>query len=212
MSRRVDAIYVAVVHHDPRLVQRRPRTHSGERATDDTGVVGEPARDVAVQKAAPVLEGRRQVPVEQRSERLDSRVEERIDETPIEIQALLVQAPDAFGEDAAPGDAEPVRVEREAPHERDVLWITVVVVARDVAVVAAVHVTRRVREPVPVARPCPVGERRALDLIGGGRGSPEESLRKSEVRRHVRFRSTQRSSLCRAAAALNCPRPHRVCP
>ena len=45
----------------------------------ERGVVGEPADDSRVRESAAILEGLRQVPVEQVDERLDAGLEERID-------------------------------------------------------------------------------------------------------------------------------------
>ena len=48
-------------------------------------------------------------------------------------------------------------------------------IAGDVAGVAVVRAARRVREAVPDARPRPVRERRALDLVGGRRRAPQKA-------------------------------------
>ena len=51
-------------------------------------------------------------------------------------------------------------------------------VAGDVAGVAVQNVARRVGEGVPDRGPAPVLTYGALDLVGGGRGAPQETFRK----------------------------------
>src|SRR5256885_2290111 len=79
-------------------------------------------------------------------------------------------------QDAAPRDAEAVRVEPQVGEQRDVFGGAAVVIAGDVPRVAVGGEPRRVGEAVPDARPRAVGERRALDLVRGRRGAPEEPL------------------------------------
>src|SRR5438445_10729047 len=78
-------------------------------------------------------------------------------------------------QNAAPGDAEAVGVEPELAHQRDIVGEAVVLVAGDVARLAPHCTAGGVGKTVPDARACAVGERRALDLIGG-RGRPPQDV------------------------------------
>ena len=177
MSRRQRAVEVAAVGHHPGLVERRPQVDAVvERADDDARVVGEPVRDVGIEPAAAVVERGRKVPVVQRDGGLDAAGEQRVHEAVVEREPTRVHRPAALGQDAAPRDAEAVRVEPQVGEQRDVFGEAAVVIAGHVAGVAVGGEPRRVGEAVPDARPRAVGERRALDLVGGRRGAPEEPL------------------------------------
>ena len=61
---REDAVEVAAIGHDPRLVQGGPHLHAViERAHDGRRVIGEPAGDVGVQPSAAIVERRGEIPV-----------------------------------------------------------------------------------------------------------------------------------------------------
>jgi len=54
----------------------------------------------------------------------------------------------------------------------------VVVVAGDIAGVAVQNVAGSMREGIPDRGPAPILVNRAFDLVGGGRGAPQETFRK----------------------------------
>src|SRR5205085_2042095 len=118
----------------------------------------------------------RQVPVVEGGDGGDAGGEQRVHQPPVEVEAALVDGAGAARQHARPGDGEAVGGEAEVPHQRDVRLHAAVVVAGDVAGVAVAHGVRRVGEAVPDARAGTVGERRALDLVGGGGGAPEEAV------------------------------------
>ncbi len=166
----------------PRLVERRPVDDAvAERADDVGGVVGEPAGDVAGAPAAPVLEGLREVPVVERDDRADAGVEQLVDEPVVEREPEGVGGAGAVGLDARPRDREPVGLEPEALHERDVLRHAVVVVARDLAGVAVRDLARGRGEGVPDGLAAAVLLGRALDLVARGGGAEEEALGEGEL-------------------------------
>ena len=199
VARGQHAVEVAAVRDDPGLVQRRPHPHPAvERAEHHARVLGEPAGDVAVLPAAAVLEGRGQVPVEERRVGLDAGLAEGVHEPAVEVEALLVDPAGALGQHARPGDAEAVGVQPELLHPADVVLPEAVVVAGHVARVAALDEPGRAAEAVPVRRSRAVGERRALDLVRGRRGAPEKSVRKRP--RPARHRFGRRAT-CRRSAA-----------
>ena len=110
-----------------------------------------------------------------RAQRLDAVGDQRVDQPLVKVEPGLVDPPGAFGKNAAPRDREAIGLEAELLHQRDVALHSVVMVAGHVAGVAlGRHQARIVAEALPDARPGAVGQRRALDLIGGGGRAPQE--------------------------------------
>jgi hypothetical protein len=114
--------------------------------------------------------------VEQVDDRRDPAIEQRVDDATVVVEPALVGRPMSIREDARPRDREPERIEPELGDEVRVLLEPVVVVAGDVAGLAAERVPGRVRERVPDRRSASVLARGALDLIGRGGRPPEEAL------------------------------------
>ena len=189
-ARRVPALAVAEVGRAPWLVERRPGVHSiTEGGAHDRGIVLERVGGRARRPAARILERLRQVPVVQRRDRLDAAGEQSVDEPRVEVDAGLVHRPGPGRLDARPRDGEAVRAEAEPGHEVEVALPAVVVIARDVAGVAVPHLAGRLAEGVPDRRPAAVFLRRALDLVGSGRGAEGEAGREDETRIAVVGRS-----------------------
>jgi hypothetical protein len=175
VTRGEDAVQITPVRHYPGFVDRRPhRDPVAECAADDVGVIGKPAGDVAIEPAAAVVEGRREIPVVERGVGRNSAFEQRVDQPRVEVEPFVVDGACALGQDSGPGDAEAIRVKAKVRHERDIGCISPVVIAGDVAGFSRDRQSRRVGEPVPDARPRAVGEWRSFDLIGGRRGTPQE--------------------------------------
>jgi hypothetical protein len=142
---------VAQVGRAPRLVERRDRGHPvAELLAQHECVVGEAADHVSRSPPALVLERLRQVPVVQRHQGLDPPRQQAVDELLVEVDPGLVDVA-AVGHDPRPGDREPVRRDAEVGDQVQVLRPPVVVVAGDVAGVAAVDLAGRVGERVPDA-------------------------------------------------------------
>ena len=173
---RVDAGPVPEPRGDPGLVDRGPRRDlTGERAVDDRRVLGEPGRRVAVRPAAEILERLREVPVVQGHDRRDPVPVERLDDPAVVVEPRLVHRAVAFGQDPRPGDREPVRTDPEPGHEGDVVLEPVVLIARDVAGVPAADRSRPPAERVPDRHPAAVLADRALHLVRGRGGAPQET-------------------------------------
>ncbi len=169
------AVEVADPGRAERFVERRPVGDPvAEPGGDGGGVLGEALGGVPYGPAAAVLLGLREVPVVEGRERADPGRQQAVHQPVVEVQAGLVDPVVGERHHARPGDREPVGAEAEPAHQRDVLGPAVVVVAGGVAGVAAGHPAGGVREGVPDRRGAPVGVRRALDLVGGGGGAPEE--------------------------------------
>ena len=177
--RRMDAVPVADARERLRLVEDDPVLDAvAQRADDVAGVVGKARGRVALGPAAGILERLRQVPVVQRRERADSRVQRRVGQPLVVVEPFRVRRAAPVRLDPRPGDREPVAAQVELAQQRDVFRIAMVAVAGDVAGVAVVDPARRVREPVPDGFALAVFAARALDLIGRGRGAPQETGRK----------------------------------
>jgi hypothetical protein len=112
--------------------------------------------------------------VVERHERLDLVGKQLVDEPVVEIEAGRVHAAPSFGQDPRPGDREPESVQTEVPHQRDVVAVPVVEVARDESGVPGPDLARCRREAIPDALAAAVFGRRPLDLVRGGRGTPDE--------------------------------------
>src|SRR5690606_31198997 len=128
--------------------------------------------------AALVLQRLGQIPVVDRDIRLHAAFQQLVDELVIVRDAFRVDGAVPVGNDARPGDGEPVRLRAEVFDQFDVFFVPVVAVAGHVAVVPVSDVARRVAEGVPDGQAAPVFIVRALDLVRRGGGAPDESLRK----------------------------------
>ena len=174
-ARGVVAPAVTDPRDDPRLVVRDPVPDAvAEPAGDRLDVLGERIDGVAHGPAACVLDRLRRVPVEERHVRRDAVAEQLVDEPVVEVEALLVHVSAPARDDARPRDREAERVEPELAHERDVVAIAVVEVARDRAVVAVAHLAGRRAEAIPHALAAAVLVRGALDLVRRRRRAPDE--------------------------------------
>ena len=176
-ARSVLAPDVAEERRAPRLVERRPGGHAiAEGVVHRHRVVEEAVGGVAGGPAALLLEGLRQIPVVEREPRLDARAEQFIDQARVEVEPGRVRGP-AVGADARPGGREAVGLQAEVGHQRDVVTVSVVVVARDIPVVHADDRAGDAAEGIPdrIAATVLVGG--ALDLVRG-RGRAEEEVRR----------------------------------
>ena len=87
---REQAMQIAAVGDDPRLVERDPQLDAVvERLVDDARVVGEPVGHVGIEPAAAIVERGRQVPVVQRRHRLDAGIEQLVDQPLVEPEPAL---------------------------------------------------------------------------------------------------------------------------
>ncbi|GAA2165038.1 hypothetical protein GCM10010403_48700 [Glycomyces rutgersensis] len=205
-ARRVVAVAVAEVRRAPRLVEGPPGVDAvGEAGADDRGVVAEALGGLALGPAAAVLKGLREVPVVERRHRLDAGLDELVDEPVVEVEALGVGRSGAVGLDARPGDGEAVGVDAEGLHEGDVLVDPVVVVAGHGAGLAAPGLAGGRREGVPNGLAPAVLGRRALDLVGGRGGSPQEALGKGQLRH--RYAPFANYSAVTSVTAVGCRAP-----
>ena len=75
----------------------------------------------------------------ERHDRLDAVFEQRVDQPRIEIESSRIRAAGSLGQHARPGGAEAIRLDAQLAHQPHVVGKPAVVIARHVAVVAAVR-------------------------------------------------------------------------
>jgi len=165
-----DGGHVGLVQHHPVLDPVTQAAHG------DAGILGERAEHRPALPAATILERLRQIPVIQAGHGPDARRQQRIHQPVIEIQTLGVHRAVAIGHDARPRQREAIGVEARRPHQRHVLGIAVVMVAGGGGGAAVLNAPG-LAKAVPDVAATPVLGQRALDLIGRGRGAPQEARR-----------------------------------
>jgi hypothetical protein len=174
----VRAQHVAERHVHERLVQRDPQLDPvAQCGRHQARVLGEPVRRVPVQPAAVVLQRLRQVPVEQRGDRVDAVPQQLVDKPVVEPDATRVDLAGARRLDPRPGDREAVRVDAQISHQLDVRGIPDIVVAGDPATAPVGDAPRLRGERVPDRGPPSARRDRALDLIRRGGHPPQEAGR-----------------------------------
>jgi hypothetical protein len=110
--------------------------------------------------------------------RHDVPLPQALDESSVEVEALPVGGAAPLGLNPRPGDGEAVGSYAQARQEVEILFEAVVVVAGDIAGVAVQNVAGSMREGIPDRGPAPILVNRAFDLVGSGRGAPQETFRK----------------------------------
>lgn len=169
LARCMDAIEVAQPDGAPGLVEGRHRIQPVADAGDDRlGIALEGIGRLPRRPAAVAGQHQRQVPMVERREGLDAARLQAIDEPVVEIEALLVRSTRPLGNDARPGDGEAIGFHAERLDQVKVFVQPVVVIAGDIAVVAAIDSARHVGKRVPDRRLAAVQLRCPLDLERGG--------------------------------------------
>ena len=170
----------------PGFVERGPVADAVTESTDHgRGILPEPRCRVTAQPASAVVEHLRQVPVVKRDEGANPVVQQLIDEAIVEVDPFRVHGPDAVGDDPWPRHREAIGVEPERLHHHDVLWHSVVVLARRVPGVLVRDIALDRGEGVPDGGRSTPFRRRTLDLEGCGRRAPEEPVGEGGVEGHA---------------------------
>ena len=159
------------------------------------GVVGEPAGNVAVHPAAPVLQRGRQIPVVKRGVGLDAAFEHAIDQTVVKVETSLVDATGSLGDQSRPGKREAIGIKAAIADQIEVLGPELIMIAGNRAGIAIVHIAGRRREAVPDRRTAAI-LLATLDLIGGG-GDAECEIGPKVL-------AVDRKHLCSSAASSLC--------
>src|SRR5262249_33108857 len=136
------------------------------------GIFGEPGSDIPVLPSAEVLEGLRQIPVIKADPRLDVFCQHGLAPLVIECEPLWVWSAAALRQNARPGGRQPVGAYAELAHQRDIFGPPMIVVAGNVARIAAEGITRLMAEAVPDRGPATILPDGTLDLVSRGRDAP----------------------------------------
>jgi hypothetical protein len=178
-ARGVEARQVPHHREDAGLVEDRPLFHAvAEGPYAGLGVIGESRGGVPLGPAAAVLERLRQVPVVEGGEGADPGRQQRVDQPGVVVRALGIDRARSIREQAGPGDGEAIAVEVHLAQQRHVFGDPVVGIAGHVAGMAVPDPSRGVGEAVPDGLALSVLPPGSLDLVGGGRSSPAEAVRK----------------------------------
>ena len=174
-ARRLAAEAVAEQGEHARLVEGREALHPvAIAARDHACVIREPLRAIAVGPAAVVLQGLRQVPVIKAKPWLDASGNQRIDQPVVESKPGFVDGAASLRQHPRPRHRKAVGVDPELLHQRYVFAVAVIVIAGDVAGIAARDLAGQPGICVPDARPPSVLVGGAFDLIAGGGNAPNE--------------------------------------
>ena len=166
---------VAKDREAPDFIERNPVLNpAGQGPYHGVGIGRERVDRRAGRPAATVLEGLREIPVEERYPGRDPVLGHRVDQAPVKIEPGLVERAVAAGEDPGPRDRKPVVPDAQRAHQGEILPEPVVVVAGDVERVAVQHLAGNARKTVPYRLALAVTEGRALDLRRRRRGAPNE--------------------------------------
>ena len=176
--RRMPAIGITEEREDREFVEGREVLHPvAQAARHDGGVIGEPAGAVAIDPAAAIVERQRQIPMIQAHPGLDARFEHGIGDAIVEIETRLIDRTRARRLDARPRGGEAISADAQLLHQRDIVLVAMIMVARDVAGMAERHAADLLALGIPDALAAPVFVDRTLDLIARRRGAPHEALR-----------------------------------
>ncbi len=133
--RRPAALDVALEPEDARLVDRDPPLDEVARLSSDmVGIVGQTRHDLRVAPAAQVGEPARAGEMVQRDHRLDARLFQAFELSPIRVQSGLIEAA-RLGLDARPLDRHSIGIQTDAAQERDVFGPAIPGIARVVRAV-----------------------------------------------------------------------------
>ena len=169
MAGSVNSLEVAMVGEGCRFVEEHPIGNSVTQSLrDDLGVVGEAGRGIAIGPASGIFESLRQVPMVERDKRADTGFEQDIDEAAVEIDAFCVCRAGARRLDPRPGNRKAVAVQVHRSDERNVFAHALIRIAGDVAGIAILNFSGRMREAVPDGFALAIVFPGALDLVGGG--------------------------------------------
>src|SRR5215204_5929016 len=95
-----------------------------------------------------------------------------IDEATVEVETVRVGTAAPGGKDARPSNGEAIAAEPELAHKRDVVRVSMKVIAGNIARVAIGDCAGGMAEDVPDRLPAVAFADRALDLIRGRSGAP----------------------------------------
>ena len=157
------------------LIDGCPHLHAVAKALKaDLGVVAKPLGDIRIEPAALAGQGIGKVIVEQRGIRDDTVLDATIDHAIVERDAILVDLTDPIGQNAAPRDRESISVLAALCQQPNILLVTMIEIARDVAVDVIDVLGARVVEIIPLAKPLAILVPSTFALICRRGRTPQE--------------------------------------
>src|SRR5215469_11799660 len=171
---------ITQVRTAPGLVERDPARYPIPQASgNDLGIVSEGIGRLTIEPATSSLQRRREIPVIERHERLNTLLQQRIDQPIIEIQASRIDGAAPLRHNTRPGNRKAIRFQSEPHHQVGIFLDPVVVVSGYLASVPFKHLAWRCREIIPDAAPPAILVDGTLDLIRGRSRTPEKARGKS---------------------------------
>ncbi len=200
-SRRHHSVVVSKNRDDPRLVERDPVLYAiAEVLEADSGVGGIHVGKVGTAPAIHLeLQGQGKIPVVERDPGGDAVFEKGIDEFVVETDALRIHRAATLRKNARPRERQAIGPQSKVRHQSHVLAEAVVVIAGDIAGVAAENFTRGVGEGIPDGEALAAFQPGPLDLVAGGGGAEGKGVGKSQ---HTRRELGSRPMANKAGAGL----------
>lgn len=175
LARSMDAVEVAEPDDAPGFVEgRNPVEAIAKTVHHRLGIALKRIGGRTRGPAALAGEQQRQIPVVERCEGLDAARLAAVNQPVVEIEAGLVHRTRAFGDNARPGNREPVGVDTHLLDEIEVLFQAIVVIAGNVAVIAIMDAARHIAESIPDGWLAAIGLAGAFDLEGSGGNAESE--------------------------------------
>lgn len=187
-ARCVLASAVARVAHHPRLVEGHPQLHTVPKGGEaERCIVQEGICHTLILPPSSILQGLRQIPVEQCDHGLDVRIQQAIDQLVVvgntpEVGAASVP----IGEDAGPGDGELIDLSPEASKQGDIRVHLVVTVTGHTRCCSALGGLLESRS-VPDTWPSSVLSPASFHAKGSRGDAPEEAFRKDILQESIPF-------------------------
>ena len=171
---------VAEERGNPRLVVGSPLSYAiAECTAHDVCISDERVDGLPIGPTADVLEGLWQFPVVEGDVRRDAVLEEFVDEAVVEGNTPRFNRPGSVRDDPGPRGGQVVCRDPRVGHERNVLGIPVIVVARDIAGFPVENAPGFVYESVPGRLTFAILVPRAFDLVRRCGHAPEKVSRKA---------------------------------
>src|ERR1700683_731251 len=145
-------------------------------------------REVAIRPSSGVFENLWEIPMIERDEWFDVVLQQLIDDAVVKVDALGVHQAFPVGNNPWPAKRDARRIQAQLGHQRDVVSVSMIEIACDVAGIARLDHAGGVRKAVPDRLALAVFVPGAFDLIGSASGAPQKIFWKS-----YRFRCHRRA-------------------
>ena len=173
MSRRVNAVHKGKADEYLWLVKCHIILHPvAKTLRNQRGVLRKPAGHVRIQPAAPFVQFVGHIPVVQSQIGGNPVFQHLVNQITVKSNSLLIHRTGSLRQHSGPGNRETVRLHSQLCHQADILFVPVVVVTGNIAVMALKYLSRLMTVSVPDGQPFSVLKCRSLYLIGACRNTP----------------------------------------